>query len=45
MSELIYRFYKSIIKAWVLPSRLEALYIVIEDYKLLIRLAKVFAGL
>jgi hypothetical protein len=45
MSKLIYRFYKSIIKAWVLSNRFKALYITIEDYKSLIRLAKVFIGL
>jgi hypothetical protein len=38
-------FYRSVIKAWVLSGGFKALYIIIEDYKSLIRLAKVFTGL
>ena len=45
VSKLVYRFYKSIIKTSVLPSRFKTLYVIIEDRKLLIRLAKISIGL
>jgi len=45
MFKLTYKFYKFIIKAWILFKRLKALYIIIKDYKSLIKLIKVFINL